>query len=138
MSNVDCIPGGVDYGMEDVSGSIPAGQTEAVVSLPIVNDNVPEQIRENFAVVLRDISLDGLIFGTKTIIVTILDDDRKYIIVKEPSHISFPMTEVCTLLFMISWKSISHQVSCGGFHFNPYWVLSVADVSIMAQLANLN
>ena len=88
--------------MEDVSGSIPVGQTEAVVSVPIVNDNELEQIRENFRVVLRDIVLDGLIIGTDTIIVTILDDDSKYIIVKEPSHISFPITEVCILLFMIS------------------------------------
>ena len=69
--------GGVDYGMEDVSGSIPAGQTEAVVSVPIVNDNVPEQIREDFGVVLRGINIDGLIIGTDTIIVTILDDDCK-------------------------------------------------------------
>ena len=88
--------------MEDVSGSIPAGQTEAVVSVPIVNDIELEQIRENFGVALRNIILDGLIIGTDTIIVTILDDDCKYIIVKEPSHISFPITEVCTLLFMIS------------------------------------
>ena len=29
------------------------------------------------------------------------------------------------------------QCACKG-HFNPSWVLSVADVSIMAQLANLN
>ena len=87
--------------MEDVSGSIPVGQTEAVVSVPIVNDNKLEQIRENFGVVLRNSILDGLIIGTNTIIVTILDDDCKYIIVKEPSHISFPITEVCTLLFMI-------------------------------------
>ena len=72
------MPGGVDYGMEDVSGSIPAGQTEAVVSVPIVNDNELEQMRENFRVVLRDIVLDGLIIGTDTIIVTILDDDSKY------------------------------------------------------------
>ena len=99
-------PGGVDYGMEDVSGSIPAGQTEAVVSVPIVNDNELEQIRENFAVVLEVATRDGLRIGTSTATVTILDDDCKYIIVKEPSHISFPMTEVCTLLFMISRKSI--------------------------------
>ena len=72
------IPGGVDYKEEDVSGSIPAGQTEAVVSVPIVNDNELEQMRENFRVVLRDIVLDGLIIGTDTIIVTILDDDSKY------------------------------------------------------------
>ena len=72
------IPGGVDYEEEDVSGSIPAGQTEAVVSVPIVNDNELEQMRENFRVVLRDIVLDGLIIGTDTIIVTILDDDSKY------------------------------------------------------------
>ena len=100
--------------MEDVSGSITAGQTEAVVSVPIVNDNKLEQIRENFAVVLRTIILDGLIIGTDTIIVTILDDDCKYIIVKEPSHISFPITEVCTLLFMISRKSIYFcmSISC--------------------------
>ena len=100
--------------MEDVSGSITAGQTEAVVSVPIVNDNKLEQIRENFAVVLRNTILDGLIIGTNTIIVTILDDDCKYIIVKEPSHISFPITEVCTLLFMISRKSIYFcmSISC--------------------------
>ena len=100
--------------MEDVSGSIPVGQTEAVVSVPIVNDNELEQIRENFRVALRNIILDGLIIGTDTIIVTILDDDCKYIIVKEPSHISFPITEVCTLLFMISRKSIYFcmSISC--------------------------
>ena len=34
----------------------------------------------------------------------ILDDDCKYIIVKEPSHISFPITDICTLLFMIIRK----------------------------------
>ena len=100
--------------MEDVSGSIPAGQTEAVVSVPIVNDIELEQIRENFGVALRNIILDGLIIGTNTIIVTILDDDCKYIIVKETSHISFPITEVCTLLFMISRKSIYFcmSISC--------------------------
>ena len=92
--------------MEDVSGSIPAGQTEAVVSLPIVNDNVPEQFRETFRVFLRGVNIDGLIIGTFVVRVTILDDDCKYIIVKEPSHISFPITEVCTLLFMIIRKSI--------------------------------
>ena len=92
--------------MEDVSGSITVGQTEAVVSVPIVNDNELEQMRENFRVVLRNIILDGLIIGTNTIIVTILDDDCKYIIVKEPSHISFPITEVCTLLFVIIMKGM--------------------------------
>ena len=100
------MPGGVDFGMEDVSGSIPAGQTEAVVSLPIVNDNEPEQFRETFRVFLRGVIRDGLITGTGVVRVTIFDDDCKYIIVKEPSHISFPMTELCTLLFMISRKSI--------------------------------
>ena len=64
--------------MEDVSGSITAGQTEAVVSVPIVNDNELEQMKENFRVALRNIVLDGLIIGTNTIIVTILDDDSKY------------------------------------------------------------
>ena len=80
--------------MEDVSGSIPAGQTEAVVSVPIVNDNVPEQFREYFRVVLEVAIRDGLRIGTSTAMVTILDDDRKYTIVKEPSHISFPITDI--------------------------------------------
>ena len=100
------IPGGVDFGMEDVPGSIPAGQTEAVVFVPIVNDNELEQIRENFAVVLEVPLRDGLRIGTSTAMVTIVDDDCKYIIVKELAHISFPITEVCTLLFMISRKNI--------------------------------
>ena len=90
--------------MEDVSGSIPAGQAEAVVSVPIVNDNELEQIRENFAVVLEVAIRDGLMIGTSTAMVTILDDDCKYIIIIEPSHISFPITDICILVFMISRK----------------------------------
>ena len=79
--------------MEDVSGSIPAGQTEAVVSVPIVNDNVPEQFREYFRVVLEVVIRDGLRIGISTATVTILDDDCKCTIVKEPSHTSFPITD---------------------------------------------
>ena len=85
------IPGGVDFGMEDVSGRIPAGQTEAVVSVPIVNDIELEQFRENFAVVLEVATREGLRIGTSTAMVTILDDDCKYTIVKEPSHIHWHM-----------------------------------------------
>ena len=68
--------------MEDISSSIPAGQTEAVVFVLIVNDNEPEQFRENFRVFLRGVRRDGLNIGTVVARVTILDDDCKYIIVK--------------------------------------------------------
>ena len=63
--------------MEDISSSIPAGQTEAVVFVLIVNDNEPEQIRENFRVFLRGVRRDGLNIGTVVARVTILDDDCK-------------------------------------------------------------
>ena len=86
--------------MEDVSGSIPAGQTEAVVSVPIVNDNELEQIRENFAVVLEVAIRDGLRIGTPTAMVTILDDDCKYTILKQLAHISFSITDICILFFL--------------------------------------
>ena len=99
--------------MEDVPGRIPAGQTEVVVSVPIVNDIELEQFRENFAVVLEVATRDGLRTGTSTATVTILDDDCKHTILKEPSHISFPITDICTLLFMIIRKRMyCMSISC--------------------------
>ena len=72
--------------MGNISASLPAGETVAELSVAIVNDAEPEQIRESFEINLSVAARNGLILGTTVVTVDILDDDGTYNISMYPSR----------------------------------------------------